>query len=83
MVKKKITVDISGNQLVPKHIKLSEKEAKKVLESLKISVKELPRIILSDPAIEKMDPKPGDVIKIVRESKIVGENYYYRGVVNE
>ena len=68
--------------LVPKHEKLSDKDKAELLKSYSISVNELPRILLSDPAIADLSVKEGDVIKVTRKSATSGEAYYYRGVVN-
>lgn len=74
-------VDITKHYLVPKHTKLSEKEKKELLEKYRITVKELPRIKKSDPAIEHLSPEIGDIIKIVHRSPTAGETVFYRGVV--
>lgn len=77
------TFKLGIHTLVPKHVKLSEGEAKKLLEKYHITVKELPKILRTDPAIAELKVKPGDVIKIFRKSEKSGEAVYYRGVVNE
>lgn len=74
---------VESHGLVPKHIKLSEAEKKKLLEKYIITVKELPKILRNDPIILEVDAKAGDVIKIVRRSPVAGETFYYRAVVNE
>ncbi len=73
--------DITKHILVPKHEKLSEEEAKKLLEQLGIPKLQLPRIKKNDPAIQHLNPKPGDIIKIIRKSPTGGEYVYYRVVV--
>ncbi len=72
--------DIKKHVLVPKHIKLSEKEKQEVLEKYHISVKELPQIKKKDPAIVDLDAKHDDVIKIIRKSQTASESVFYRGV---
>lgn len=69
--------------LVPKHEKLSKDDAVKVLASYKIEFDHLPKMLISDAAIKHLDPKPGDVIKITRNSSTAGESVFYRGVINE
>ena len=64
--------------LVAKHSKASEAEKKKLFENYNVSIRELPKILLNDPAIEKLSPKAGDVIKIERDSKSAGKAVYYR-----
>ncbi len=72
---------VSQHILVPKHIKLSEKDKKELLEEYHISLKELPKINKKDPAIQQLDIKKGDVIKIIRKSPSAGEAVFYRVVV--
>jgi len=80
---KKRSVDVTKHYLVPKHTKLSDKEKKDLLEKYYITVKELPRIVKTDPAIQGLNPQIGDVIKIVRPSATAKETLFYRGVVRE
>lgn len=68
--------------LVPKHMKLSEKEKEELFKRYNITLKELPQILKEDPAIANLDLKPGDVIKIIRKSQTSGESIFYRGVSN-
>jgi len=79
-MKKKYKTD--KHSLIPKHAKLGEKQKEKLLQDYKISLKELPRILKTDSAIEKLGVKPGDVIKITRESMTAGEVIFYRVVVD-
>jgi DNA-directed RNA polymerase subunit H len=74
-------IDISKHKLVPKHILLKEKEKKELLKKYKIQLKQLPRILISDPVVKTLNPKVGDVIKIIRKSETGGESEYYRVVV--
>lgn len=71
------------HSLIPKHTKLSDKEKDALFEKYGISVQDLPKISITDPAIEHMLLKPGDVIKIDRTSSTAGETVYYRGVISE
>ena len=73
--------DIQEHKLIPKHIKLGEEEILKLLEQYNISLKQLPKILKSDPALKALDAKPGDVIKIERESPTVGKVNFYRVVI--
>ncbi len=74
--------DVTKHALIPKHSKLGEKEKKELLEKYHISLKELPKIMKDDSAIMHLDAKPGDVIKIMRESPTAGKSVFYRGVSN-
>ena len=70
-MKKKFKVD--KHILIPKHSKLTDSQKEKLLEKYNISVKELPRILKTDPAIISLNAKPGDVIKITRKSQTASE----------
>jgi len=67
---------------LPKHEILNAEDAKKLIESYKISPADLPRIKKGDPALEEMTVKTGDIIKIIRKSPTAGEAIYYRIVVD-
>ena len=81
--KKKLKYDVTKHDRVPKHSKLSQKDLKTLCEKLKITVKNLPKISLKDPAIKSLGASEGDVIKIERSSPTSGNTVYYRGVINE
>lgn len=76
-------IDITKHYLVPKHELLTEEEKKELLEKYNIKLTDLPRIKISDPAIKHLNPKPGDVVRIIRESSTAGISVYYRVVVEE
>jgi len=69
--------------LVPKHEKLDEKEAQKILKEHKIELEQLPKIFVTDPAIKHLEPKVGDIIKITRNSPTAEQSVFYRGVFDE
>ncbi|MEM4245239.1 MAG: DNA-directed RNA polymerase subunit H [Candidatus Nanoarchaeia archaeon] len=75
-------VDITKHSFVPKHIKLTEEEAQQVLTTYNISIKQLPSIKKSDPALKDLNVKVGDIIKIMRKSPTAGEYPFYRVVIN-
>ena len=79
-MKKKFKID--KHILIPKHSKLSNTQKEKLLEKYNISIKELPKLLRTDPAIVSLDPKPSDVIKIVRKSPTASEAIFYRVVVD-
>lgn len=79
-MKKKFKTD--KHILIPKHSKLSDNQKEKLLEKYNISVKELPRILKTDPAIASLGAKPGDVTKIIRKSPTASEAIFYRVVVD-
>lgn len=65
--------------LQPKHTKLSEKDAREVLNKLNVSKAQMPKILSNDPGLPE-GCEVGDVIKIERKfgDKLV---FYYRVVV--
>jgi DNA-directed RNA polymerase subunit H len=79
-MKKKFKLD--KHSLIPKHSKLSDNQKEKLLENYNISVKELPKIAKTDPAIISLNAKPGDVIKITRKSETASEAIFYRVVID-
>ncbi|MBR9699218.1 DNA-directed RNA polymerase subunit H [Candidatus Woesearchaeota archaeon] len=74
--------DIRKHNLVPKHAKVSDREKKTLLEKYNISVYDLPLIRKNDPGLVGVDVKPGDIVKIIRQSPTAGEAVYYRCVIN-
>jgi len=72
--------DVTKHVLVPKHTKLSEKERKELFEKFDIDESNLPRIKKSDPSIEHLDVKEGDIVKVIRISDTAGEVSFYRRV---
>jgi DNA-directed RNA polymerase subunit H (RpoH/RPB5) len=75
-------LDVSKHVLVPKHVKLSDKEKKDLFEKYVADLRDLPRIYKDDPALSSLDVKEGDVIRISRRSMTAGEALFYRRVVN-
>jgi len=83
-------VDVSQHQLVPEHVVLDEDEVEEVLEEYEVDRTDLPKIQYNpskkrqqDPALRDLDEEiqPGDVIKIVRDSRTTEEAVVYRLVV--
>ncbi|MEM4267409.1 MAG: DNA-directed RNA polymerase subunit H [Candidatus Woesearchaeota archaeon] len=79
--RKKPNFDVRLHVLVPKHIKLNQKEKDELLSKYNLNYKQLPKISVNDPAIQTLNPKQGDIIKIIRQSPTAGESIYYRYVV--
>lgn len=75
-------IDIAKHVLVPKHALVSETEKKHITDELKLSGKELPKILKNDPAIVDLKTKDGDIIKITRNSFTAGEISFYRRVIS-
>ena len=75
-------IQIYQHFLVPKHIKLTDEEKKKLLEKHNITIKQLPMIKASDPALKDMGVKVNDIILIKRNSPTAKETSYYRMVID-
>jgi DNA-directed RNA polymerase subunit H len=74
-------MDIRKHELVPKHTLLKEKEREELLRKYNITLKQLPRILASDPVIKLLNGQPGDVVMIDRKSLTAGQTNYYRVVI--
>lgn len=74
--------EVSKHSLVPKHTKLSEEEAQKILDRYNVTQRQLPKIQKNDPAVKDLDAKPGDIIEIERKSPTVEKTKFYRVVSN-
>ena len=79
-------LDIRSHILVPEHILLSEEEREQVLDTYQIQIDNLPKILITDPAIQELGTgdhsiQPGDVVKILRRSPTAGTAIAYRVVV--
>lgn len=78
----KTKINVLEHELVPKHIILSEDEKQKVIEKYRITkMSQFPSVLKSDPVVEAIGAKPGDLIKIIRKSNTAGKAVYYRVVV--
>ena len=76
MVSKKEIVLAPDHVYVPKHEIMTKQEAEDVLEKYHCKATELPLILVTDPAIIGLGIKPGDMIRITRNSATAGESFY-------
>ena len=76
-----LTYSPSANLLVPKHEILSDTDKSGVLQQYHVTPDLLPHILVTDPAVLEIKAKPGDVLRITRDSETAGESIYYRVVV--
>jgi DNA-directed RNA polymerase subunit H len=74
---------ILEHELVPKHEIMRPEEVRELLERYRITLNELPRILVSDPVVRELGANPGDVLRITRPSPTAGVATYYRLVVKE
>lgn len=73
--------DIFSHVLVPKHEILTPEEREKVLAQYRVQPYQLPQIKASDPAVKAIGAKPGDILRITRQSPTAGVHIAYRYVV--
>jgi len=67
--------------LVPKHEIASSEEREKLLSEYRVQPYQLPRLKASDPAVKAIGAKPGDIVKVTRDSPSAGKYVSYRYVV--
>ncbi|MDO5832797.1 DNA-directed RNA polymerase subunit H [Methanobrevibacter sp.] len=70
--------DIQKHKLVPKHEIMTEEEISKEFSDVDYKFKDLPKIKVNDPVAESIGAKPGDILRITRESQTAGEFVTYR-----
>ena len=73
--------NIFEHDLVPKHEILTDKEKEQLLLDKKIKPYQFPQIKASDPAAKAIGAKPGDILRIIRESPTAGKFTSFRHVV--
>jgi len=73
--------NIYEHVLVPKHEIATSEEREKVLSEYKVQPYQLPRLRASDPAVKAIGAKPGDIVKLTRDSPTTGKYVSYRYVV--
>ena len=73
--------DIFEHELVPKHEILTPKEREQILTQYMVQPYQLPQIKTSDPTVKAIGAKPGDILRIIRESPTAGVHVAYRYVV--
>ncbi|MFW9833859.1 MAG: DNA-directed RNA polymerase subunit H [Candidatus Thorarchaeota archaeon] len=74
--------DLFQHELVPQHVIATEEEIQLVLAHFGIKKGQLPRIYRDDPAVKVLGARPGQIIRIERNSPTAGRAYYYRLVVD-
>ena len=76
-----VLFNITHHKLVPQHILLTPKEKEEMLKQYKVKENQLMGIKTTDPVARYYGYKRGQVIKIVRESKLAGRYIGYRIVI--
>lgn len=78
---RKVKEEIKHTYMSIHEIVLGE-ELEKLISEQNINPEKLPQIFVTDPGLAHLDVKPGDVIKIIRKNKTIGDVFYYRKVVS-
>jgi len=73
--------NIFDHAMVPKHEIMTQEEKQKLLDGYRVKPYQLPRIKASDPAAKAIGARPGDIIRIIRDSQTAGKYTAYRYVV--
>lgn len=73
--------NIFEHVLVPKHEIVTAEEREKLLSEYRVQPYQLPRLKASDPAVKVIGAKPGDIVRIIRDSPTAGKYKSYRYVV--
>ena len=75
---KNLMFNITQHEIVPKHILLTPEETDVILKQYQTTRTQLPKLLTTDPVAKYYGMKTGDVCKIIRQSPMTGESYYYR-----
>lgn len=75
-------INIQDHMLVPKHEIMTEEEISDEFSTVDYDFKDLPKIKSTDPVVKAIDAKPGNVLRITRESQTAGVFVTYRIVVD-
>ena len=75
---KNLMFNITHHEIVSKHILLTQEEADLILKQYQTTRAQLPKLLTTDPVAKYYGMKAGDVCKIIRQSPMTGESYYYR-----
>ncbi|MCK5563224.1 DNA-directed RNA polymerase subunit H [Candidatus Bathyarchaeota archaeon] len=75
--------NIFDHVLVPKHEIVDPDDREKLLKEYRVYPYQLPRLKASDPAVLAIGAKPGDVVRIIRDSPTAGKYVSYRHVVED
>jgi DNA-directed RNA polymerase subunit H len=74
-------LNVLEHVMVPDHKIMTEDEVNGLLSSYAITTEQLPKIYHDDPAVKTIGAKPGEVIRIIRDSHTAGRAESYRLVI--
>ncbi|HEY6282640.1 MAG TPA: DNA-directed RNA polymerase subunit H [Nitrososphaerales archaeon] len=72
---------VSTHFLIPKHELLTKEEASQVLARFNSSPSQFPYIQSTDAIVKEIGARPGDFVRVTRQSETAGSSTYYRYVV--
>ncbi len=72
---------VSTHFLIPKHELLTKEEVQQVVARFNGSPSQFPYIQSTDAIAKEIGAKPGDFVRITRNSETAGTSVYYRYVV--
>ncbi|KAF5141031.1 dna-directed rna polymerase i [Vairimorpha ceranae] len=72
--------NITKHVSVPRHRILNDTEKNSILEKLKITVDQMPKILKRDPVCRFLGAESGQVVEITRKSRTAGESIFYKVV---
>jgi DNA-directed RNA polymerase subunit H (RpoH/RPB5) len=81
MATEKKQFDIMNHMLVPQHEVISEKEKEELFKKYNITPDQLPKILDTDPVSVFIGAKPGQIVKIIRNSHTAKQAVAYRFVI--
>jgi len=73
--------NIFSHVLVPKHEIVAPEDRDKLLNEYRVQPYQLPRLNASDPGAKAIGAKPGDIVRVIRDSPTAGKYISYRYVV--
>ncbi len=74
--------NVLKHEMVPQHTVMSEEEIQDLSTRYAIELKQLPKILVTDPACKEIGAKKDDVVKIVRRSLTAEEAVSFRLVID-
>ncbi len=74
---------VLDHNLVPEHTIASDEEIEELIETHDIDLKNIPKVLKTDPVVKELDAETGDVLRIVRKSPTAGKSLTYRLVIDE
>lgn len=80
-VEKELITNVLDHVLQPKFELLDKNERKQLLEEYNLNKKQLPRMLETDPVARYYNMKPGDIVRIIRQSITTCDAIYYRIII--